>query len=185
MSHHCQLLWTTHIIHNAWPVNFNRNLASFEPHIRALSNLLRLALLSSGRRAIGSAPTRILFASTIAVAGRFPSLHPMGPYEVPEMFLDAANCAEFGYPYAKRVCERLLLRASEMYGYAFGDNESLIEGCSVRIGQMTGPEGAGAWNESEHFPIIVRTSQQVGALPLLEGVSSFVYDIITLELIFV
>ena len=60
-------------------------------------------------------------------------------YEVPETFLDAANCAEFGYPEAKWVCERLLLRASEMYGDASG-NESLIQECSVRIGQMTGPE---------------------------------------------
>ncbi|KAG6899620.1 hypothetical protein C0995_005371 [Termitomyces sp. Mi166 len=164
-----ELLGVTHIIHNAWPVNFSRSLASFEPHIRALSNLVRIALLSAGRRAVGSAPTRILFASSIAVAGRFPSLHAQGPFEVPETFLEAFNSAEFGYPEAKWVCERLLLGASELYGDASSIEEPLIRGSSVRIGQMTGPEGSGAWNESEHFPIIVRTSQQLGALPELKG----------------
>ncbi|KNZ77600.1 L-aminoadipate-semialdehyde dehydrogenase large subunit [Termitomyces sp. J132] len=168
-NHFSELLGATHIIHNAWPVNFNRSLASFEPHICALSNLVRLALLSAGRRAVGSAPTRILFTSSIAVAGRYPSLHRQGPYEVPETFLDAVNSAEIGYCEAKWVCEHLLLSASELYGNSSGVNEPLMQGCSVRIGQMTGPEGSGAWNESEHFPIIVRTSQQLGALPALEG----------------
>ncbi|KAG5337253.1 putative secondary metabolism biosynthetic enzyme [Termitomyces sp. Mn162] len=168
-NHFSELLCATHIIHNAWPVNFNRSLASFEPHICALSNLVRLALLSAGRRAVGSAPTRILFTSSIAVAGRFPSLHTQGPYEVPERLLDAVNSAEFGYSEAKWVCERLLSSASELYGDSSGIDEPLMQGCSVRIGQMTGPEGSGAWNESEHFPIIVRTSQQLGALPALEG----------------
>ncbi|KAG6869385.1 hypothetical protein C0995_003602, partial [Termitomyces sp. Mi166 len=76
-----ELLGVTHIIHNAWPVNFSRSLASFEPHIRALSNLVRLALQSASQRAVGSAPTRILFASSIAVAARFRSLHAQGPYK--------------------------------------------------------------------------------------------------------
>ncbi|KAG6864883.1 putative NRPS-like protein biosynthetic cluster [Blastosporella zonata] len=169
-----ELLGATHIIHNAWPVNFNRSLSSFEPHVRGLSNLVRLALLSAGRRAVGSAPTRILFTSSIAVAGRFPSLHPQGPLEVPETFLDATNSAGFGYPDAKWVCERLLLSASELFGDASSVEETLIQGSSVRIGQMTGPEGSGAWNESEHFPIIVRTSQQLGALPALEGSLSWI-----------
>ncbi|KAF5377825.1 hypothetical protein D9615_006785 [Tricholomella constricta] len=164
-----ELLGVTHIIHNAWPVNFNRSLSSFEPHVRALSNLARLALLSAGRRSEGSAPTRILFASSIAVAGRFPALNSEGPFEVPETSLDAENTAEFGYPEAKWVCERVLLAAAELYGDACSIEEPLIQGSNVRIGQMTGPEGSGAWNESEHFPIIVRTSQQLGALPALEG----------------
>ncbi|KAG6916177.1 putative NRPS-like protein biosynthetic cluster [Tephrocybe rancida] len=169
-----ELLSATHIVHNAWPVNFSRSLSSFEPHVRGLSNLVRLALLSSGRRAAGSSPTRILFASSIAVAGRFPSLHSQGPFEVPETFLEAINSAEFGYPEAKWVCERLLLSASELFGDASSVEEPLIQGSSVRIGQMTGPEGSGAWNESEHFPIIVRTSQQLGALPALEGSLSWI-----------
>jgi len=150
-------------------VNFNRNLSSFEPHVKALSNLVRLSLLSSAKRMAGTPPVRLLFASSIAVAGRFPALHPDGPFEVPETFLEPENTSEFGYPEAKWVCERLLLSASELYGDAGGIEEPLVCGSTVRIGQMTGPEGSGAWNESEHFPIIVRTSKQLGALPDLKG----------------
>lgn len=183
-----ELLGVTHIIHNAWPVNFNRNLSSFEPHVQGLSNLVRLALLSSGRRSTDIPPTRILFASSIAVAGRFPALNADGPFEVPETPLDAENTAEFGYPEAKWVCEQLLLAAVELYGDASSIEEPLVEGSNVRIGQMSGPEGSGAWNESEHFPIIVRTSQQMGAMPALEGSLSWIPvnragDIIT-ELLF-
>lgn len=163
------LLSVTHIIHNAWPVDFNRNLSSFEPHVKALANLVRLSILSSGSRPEGSAPTRMLFTSSIAVAGRFPDLNPKGPLEVPEVALEAINSAEFGYPEAKWVCEALLVAAEELYGDGSSEGEPLMHGSIVRIGQMTGPEGSGAWNESEHFPIIVSTSQRLRALPAIDG----------------
>ncbi len=38
---------------------------------------------------------------------------------------------------------------------------------------MTGAEGAGAWNESEHFPVVVGANKAVGALPRLEGTLSW------------
>jgi len=138
--------------------------------VHGLCNLVRLALLSSGKRAPGSPPTRVLFASSVAVAGRFPLLNPHGPYEVPEAPLAAENTAEFGYPEAKWVCERVLMAAVEMYGSVYNIEEPLILGSSVRIGQLTGPEGSGVWNESEHFPIVVRASQKIKALPIIQGV---------------
>jgi thioester reductase-like protein len=139
--------------------------------VKAVVNLLRLSILSAGTRPEGSFPTRLLFASSIAVAGRFPDLNPKGPFEVPEIPLDAANCAAFGYPEAKWVCEAIILAAEELYGVGASGEEPLLRGSNVRIGQMTGPEGSGAWNESEHFPIIVRTSQVLGVLPAVDGVS--------------
>lgn len=90
---------------------------------------------------------------------------------MPEDPHDAANTAEFGYPEAKWVCEQVLLSATEFYGNPCSVEEPLIKGSSVRIGQMTGPEGSGAWNESEHVPIIIRTAQRLQALPSLSGVS--------------
>ena len=144
--------------------------------MKALTNLVRLSILSAGTRPSGSPPTRLLFASSIAVAGRFPDLHPKGPYEVPETALEAVNSAKFGYPEAKWVCEALVVAAEELYGAGSSSPESsdpLIQGSNVRIGQMTGPEGSGAWNESEHFPIIVRTSQILKALPAVDGVRRF------------
>lgn len=110
-----------------------------------------------------------MFASSIAVVGKFPLLNPQGPLEIPEVPLDAINTAEFGYPEAKWVGERVLMAAEELYGTGSGD-EPLVRTSNVRIGQMTGAEGTGAWNESEHFPIIVRTAQTLKALPILHGV---------------
>ncbi|KAI0055302.1 acetyl-CoA synthetase-like protein [Artomyces pyxidatus] len=165
---YAQLLTLTDIIHNAWPVNFNRTLASFEAHVKAVCNLTRLSLLSAAAYPSDVRPRRILFASSIAVVGRYPILHPDGPVAVPEVPLGAAVTAEFGYPEAKWVCERVLEAASELYG-AGATDEPLVLTSSVRIGQMTGPEGTGAWNESEHFPIIVRTSQKLRAVPDLDG----------------
>ena len=137
---------------------------------------MRLSILSTGTRPLGAAPTRLLFASSIAVAGRFPDLNPKGPYEAPEAALQAVNSAEFGYPEAKWVCEALLVAAEELYGAGSSDGEPLMHGSNVRIGQMTGPEGSGAWNESEHFPIIVRTSEVLKALPAVDGVGHHSID---------
>lgn len=139
--------------------------------MKGLCNLIRLSLLSSGARPSGSPATRFLFASSISVVGRYPLLHPKGPFEIPETALDAIHTSEFGYPEAKWVCEMVLLAAVELYGDASSVEEPLIQGSSVRIGQMTGPEGSGAWNESEHLPMIVRTSKVLKALPSLHGVS--------------
>ncbi len=140
----------THIIHNAWPVKFSRGLDSFEGHVRGLVNLVKIAQRSSAK------DVRVLFASSIAVVGQYPS------QPVPEQPVPPESMAEFGYPEAKWVCEELLLSL-----------EGKVRGSSVRIGQMTGSEGAGAWNESEHFPVVVGASKAVGALPRLEGTLSW------------
>ncbi len=168
-----QLLRVTHIIHNAWPVNFNRHVTSFESHIAGLVNLLRLCILSSQNYLY---PTRLIFASSVAVVGRYPVLHPNGPYEVPETPLGAVYTAQFGYPEGKWVCERLIQIADHLYGM---EGLKLMRGSAVRIGQMTGAEGCGAWNESEHFPIIIHTSKIMGALPVIEGVSVSVIFVVS------
>ncbi|KXN84174.1 Linear gramicidin synthase subunit D [Leucoagaricus sp. SymC.cos] len=165
-----ELIGVTHVMHNAWPVNFNRNLASFEPHVQTLSNLFRLAIQSAGTRPASAEPTRVLFASSIAVVGRFPLLNPEGPLEVPEVPLDAINTAEFGYPEAKWVCERVGMAAGEQYG----QDDALVKASSVRIGQMTGPEGSGTWNESEHFPLLVHSSAALKVVPALSGSLSWI-----------
>lgn len=144
---------------------------SFEPHLAALSNLLRLALQSAGTRPSCTEPTRVLFASSIAAVGRFPLLNPEGPLEVPETPLRAINTAEFGYPEAKWVGEQIGMAANRLYG---GGDDTLVRASSVRIGQMTGPEGSGAWNESEHFPLIVHSCTALKAVPALSGSLSWI-----------
>ncbi|KAG7086748.1 putative NRPS-like protein biosynthetic cluster [Marasmius oreades] len=159
-TNYSQLLEVTHIIHNAWPVDFNRTLSSFEPHIRTILNLVKLCLQSTTLGTLN--PKRILFASSIAVVGNYPLLVEPGAVDIPETALDARATDGFGYPEAKWVCEKVLEGANEMYG-------SVVRTSSVRIGQMTGPEGSGAWNETEHFPMMCRSSQVVGALPVIDG----------------
>ncbi|KAL0059558.1 hypothetical protein AAF712_013703 [Marasmius tenuissimus] len=164
-----QLLEVTHIVHNAWPMDFNRKLDSFEPHVQTLLNLIKLCLQSPC-----SPPPRILFTSSIAVVGKYPSLDPgLERSIVPEGAVDARATDEFGYAEAKWVCEMVLQAANEMYGGGAGD-EPLLRGSSVRIGQMTGPEGSGCWNKSEHFPMICRTSKLMKALPDIDGTLSWI-----------
>lgn len=67
---------------------------------------MRLSLISAGTRTETAQPVRILFASSVAVVGRFSLLRPPGPENVPEGPLDTNNTAEFGYLEAKWVCER-------------------------------------------------------------------------------
>ncbi|KAI0322050.1 hypothetical protein OF83DRAFT_1096462 [Amylostereum chailletii] len=165
-DHFQELLDVTHIVHNAWPMNFNRTLTSFSAHIKVLCHLIRLALLSVVAHPSKTSARRILFSSSIAVVGRFPLLHP-GP--VPEDPQPADATADFGYPEAKWVCERLLQTATALYGKSEEGTSPLLATSSVRIGQMTGPEGSGVWNENEHFPLIVRASQKINAVPELHG----------------
>ncbi|TFK36292.1 hypothetical protein BDQ12DRAFT_687165 [Crucibulum laeve] len=163
-----EVLAVDHIIHNAWPVDFNRSLSSLEPHIQALCNLVKLCLEGSAQTAHAQ-PKRILFASSIAVVGHYPDLDPEGPVFVPEEPVPAEATDKFGYPEAKWVCEELVARVNELYGTQTYEGAPLIRGTNVRIGQMTGPEGSGAWNQTEHFPIIVQASQMISALPIVSG----------------
>ena len=163
-----QLKSVTHIIHNAWPVNFNFHLSSFEPHVKGLCHLVRLALLSAGT-------IRIMFTSSIAVASRysppFSSTFPSSSssssetpiVQVPEIPLAATHPAPFGYAQAKWVCEQLLESVNQLFG-------SAVRASVVRLGQITGTIDKGAWNEWEHVPLMVRTMQGLGVVPDLRGV---------------
>ena len=162
-----QLKSVTHIIHNAWPVNFNFHLSSFEPHVKGLCHLVRLALLNAGT-------IRIMFTSSIAVASRysppsstFPSSSSSSEtpnVQVSEIPLDATHPAPFGYAQAKWVCEQLLESVNQLFG-------SAVRASVVRLGQITGTIDKGAWNEWEHVPLMVKTSQGFGVVPDLRGVS--------------
>ncbi|KAJ7916044.1 putative aminoadipate reductase [Mycena leptocephala] len=54
---------TTVIIHNAWTVDFNKSLSSFEAHVKGTRNLIDLALQSPNESGV-----RFLFTSSIASA---------------------------------------------------------------------------------------------------------------------
>ncbi|KAI0051407.1 acetyl-CoA synthetase-like protein [Auriscalpium vulgare] len=138
---------TTLIIHNAWVLNFNWSLATFEPvHIKGLRNMVDFCITSPL-----VTPPRVAFTSSIASAGAMTS----GP--VPETPLDdPAVCLAQGYARSKFVGERLLDIAAQAAN---------IRTLAFRIGQISGDSVHGIWNATDNVPILMRGCQALGAIP--------------------
>lgn len=150
----------THVLHNAWPMDFKRKLPSFKAQFRALQNLLALARDTHSVRL--SLQPRLLFVSSIAVVGRYPLV--MNQTMVPEMYMTTEKCTnDIGYAKAKLVCERILERAAS-------DFSTEIDVSYVRIGQMSGSKKTGSWNTDEHIAALFKSAQNLGHLPYLKGV---------------
>ncbi|KAL8734218.1 MAG: hypothetical protein Q9166_001704 [cf. Caloplaca sp. 2 TL-2023] len=139
----------THIIHAAWPVNFQIPLCSFETHIQGLHNLLQLSL--SSPHAI---PARFLFCSSVSTALGAPA-----PTRVPESIIEDMDYAlDMGYGQSKFVGEHIVAAAVEEAG---------AQASILRIGQVVGDTKSGMWNDREAFPSIVRSALTMGILPEL------------------
>lgn len=158
----------THVLHNGWPMDFNRRLSSFQSQFQAVQNLLRLALDAGDWD--GSAHcmglrnrVRFVFVSSIAVVGEYPDIsESFSP--IPEMNVsNVMYTNRIGYAEAKLVCERIVERARDSF-------PTKLEACSVRIGQMSGSKASGFWNTDEHIVALLKSSVANNALPALEGV---------------
>lgn len=149
----------THIIHNAWSVNFNQSLRSFDRGcISSTHFLLNLAATS---------PTRLLlppnnnnkkqkqkpsltFISSIATA-------LAAPVSVAEDLVPWSYVEErMGYAQSKWVAEQLLASAAA---------QAEIPVRIARLGQVCGDSVEGLWNPAEAIPTIVRTAVTQGVLP--------------------
>ena len=138
------------IIHNAWKVDFNHALESFEPsHIQGVRNLIDLSIQSSRH-------PHIVFISSISSVGNWKRIHQDEPVsETP--ISDHHVAQEMGYGESKHVSECILNIASEKSG---------VPVSVLRVGQIAGPiSAAGVWNRDEWFPSLVKTSQSLGYLP--------------------
>jgi len=147
----------THIIHNAWPVDFKRTVTSFESQFNIMTNLLDLA------RDAGNAP-QFMFVSSIAVVAQYRNNTNSNENSivVPEApFQSHWPAPTMGYGQAKLVCEKMLERAVD---------DGIVDGVIARCGQISGSTSNGYWNSSEYFPTLIRNSQRAGALPDLDGV---------------
>ena len=135
----------THIIHNAWPVDFNLSLDSFEPSLAGLNNLVKLAATCSRR-------PRLLFLSSISATINLPQ------DIVPEKVAASSTAPQAsGYAASKYIAEEVL-------NYASAKLELPIS--IARIGQVAGPvHTAGAWNPNEWFPGLLISSATIGAIP--------------------
>ncbi|KAJ3555456.1 hypothetical protein NM688_g2570 [Phlebia brevispora] len=144
----------THVVHNAWKVDFNLSLQSFEPLIANTRRLLDAC-------STFSRPVRVFYTSSIsAAAGYDPALGP-----VPEEPLsDPGVVLATGYGASKFVVEKLLANASQ----------AGLSTTVLRIGQVCGARESGAWSTKEWVSVLVKSSIWLGALPHLEGTVSWI-----------
>ncbi|TKX20647.1 AMP-binding enzyme-like protein 1 [Elsinoe australis] len=143
----------TVFLHNAWAVDFNMSLESFEdPHIKGV---WRAVEFSAGARYT----PRIVFVSSIASVGNWYGNVGKGSGKaVPEELLgDDEVALPQGYGESKHVAGKLLDAAAETSG---------VPATVVRVGQLAGPvEGHGEWNRQEWLPSLVSSSQALGKVP--------------------
>lgn len=144
---------TNVIIHNAWKVDFNHSLDTFEDtHVRGVRNLVDFSASSPQR-------PRIVFVSSISSVGDWCAVEPAAA-TIPESLPPTLAAAQAtGYAESKAVAENVLAAAAEKSG---------ADVSIIRVGQIAGPvlPGNGAkWNETEWFPILLRTAKAMGKIP--------------------
>ncbi|KNG47232.1 acetyl-CoA synthetase-like protein [Stemphylium lycopersici] len=149
----------TTFIHNAWSVDFNLSLESYEnTHIAGTYRAIKFAAASDHR-----AP--IVFISSIASVGAWGSVAQDGS-GVPESsttLFDNTLSLPQGYGESKQVAAEILATASHRLG---------IQTAIVRAGQLAGPStqaGGAAWNRHEWLPTVVNTSKLMNKLPRTLG----------------
>ncbi|KAL6300002.1 hypothetical protein BKA93DRAFT_741263 [Sparassis latifolia] len=141
----------TDIVHNAWRVDFNLSLSSFEAHI---ASAVRLITVVPG--------ARFFFTSSVSVAQAW---HVLKSGPVPEEPLeDPAVGVGMGYGSSKFVVEEVLANARKV-GFTT---------TTLRIGQICGSAESGSWNTSEWVPSLVKSSMSLGCLPKLDGVVAWI-----------
>jgi len=134
------------IIHNAWPVNFNMGVKSFEPSIAGVRQLVDFS-------AAANKAVPIIFLSSVASAQGWSEDRP-----VAEERLDDLSIAMGGYGQSKLVSSLILDDARERLG---------VPSASIRVGQIGGSrqEKARMWNKQEWLPSLVASSVYLGKLP--------------------
>ncbi|KAK7745271.1 hypothetical protein SLS62_009824 [Diatrype stigma] len=154
---------TDRVIHNAWEVNLNIPVASFEPHLRGIRHLADFAAQARKRVAV-------VFVSSISTVDRWVPAVPdhnddaRGRSEsskrsstVPEERLEDLRIASSGYGRSKLIGSLILDDIAQAAGFP---------AAIVRIGQITGPEAEhGHWNKREWLPSLIASSLYLKALP--------------------
>ncbi|KAH9934343.1 uncharacterized protein B0H18DRAFT_870080 [Fomitopsis serialis] len=135
----------THVIHNAWRVDFNLSLESFEPNVKSVRNLVDFAL-SSPR----PTPPRMLFTSSMGI------FQNIETGQLAEHVVKPDVAVGSGYSESKWVAERILLEAAR---------KTTLEVLVVRVGQICGGGPDGAWNAHEWFPAMVQSATKLGCFP--------------------
>ncbi|PWY65421.1 NRPS-like enzyme [Aspergillus eucalypticola CBS 122712] len=153
------------VIHNAWKVNFNHPVSTFEdPHIQSVREFINFSLESRYN-------THIAFVSSISTVSAWkPS--SAGESSVPEVPMETVDSTlEQGYGESKYIGERICVEASR---------RSKVPTSVLRVGQIAGPDSQlGLWNPHEWLPTIVKTSISMRQVPGELG--SFVVDWVAVD----
>ncbi|KAL8704849.1 MAG: hypothetical protein Q9201_002008 [Fulgogasparrea decipioides] len=139
----------THILHNAWQMDFNLPLENFSEHILGVRHFVDLAA-NSTRNA------HIFFVSSVASV-----LNGASDTIEEKVFNDFNMAQPMGYGESKHIAERLLYRAGL---------ESNVTSSICRIGQIAGPVySSGMWNKKEWLPSMIASSRYLGCIPSALG----------------
>ncbi|PTB67771.1 acetyl-CoA synthetase-like protein [Trichoderma citrinoviride] len=137
------------IVHNAWPVNFNISVTSFEPYIFGVRQLVEFSNKAAKR-------VPIIFISSIGTVNGWTKQEP-----VPEHRLDDLTLPKMGYGRSKYAASCILDAAVEKSG---------ISAAIIRVGQIAGPRTKeGVWNPQEFIPSLIASSVHLGMLPASLG----------------
>ena len=136
----------THIMHNAWPVDFNKSLYSFAGSLDGVVGLINFAYRSQRQ-------VLLQFVSSIAAVAATPER----PIVAEEAATQTQAPVSIGYGQSKYLAERLLTHASQVLG---------VTTITARVGQISG-DGCRkrGWNRREWFPSLVVSSLHIQALP--------------------
>ncbi|EIN04342.1 acetyl-CoA synthetase-like protein [Punctularia strigosozonata HHB-11173 SS5] len=146
----------TTIIHNAYPVNFNLSLASFEPQIAIVRRFVDFALTSRL-----ATPPSIVFTSSVSTLRNLPLDQPAEEI----IFENPASALGAGYSESKWVAEMILSKAASVI--------PALHTTVVRVGQLSGGK-TGDWNAAEWFPSLVASGVVVKCLPDIDTVAAWV-----------
>lgn len=144
------------IITNAWTVDFNKSLQSFEGLIAGTRKFVDLSIASRQQ-------AHILMVSSVASVGDWASIcsEEQGNHnlEVPERMIHNNKVpAPSGYGESKHVASLVLAAAAE----------AGVSSTVVRVGQLTGPADEHSqvkWSPQEWIPSLIATSRALGVLP--------------------
>ncbi|OTA69203.1 NAD(P)-binding protein [Hypoxylon sp. EC38] len=134
----------TLVIHNAWKVDFNISIDSFNSHV----SIVRQFIDFSAHSSFGA---QLFFVSSIsAVSGQSSSV-------AEQIFGDWHTPEETGYGQSKFISERLLDTAA---------GEARVPAVVCRVGQVAGPMSPGGmWPKQEWLPSLIASSKYLGKLP--------------------
>lgn len=139
---------TTHVIHNAWKLDFNQPVDSFRSNIQSVRRFVDFSVNST----YGA---QIYFISSVSTAMGQTGLVPEEPTD------DVNSPHNAGYGRSKFVSERILDIAAKEAG---------VPAFFCRVGQIAGSTTeAGLWPKKEWFPSIVQSSKYLGKLPATLG----------------